>query len=170
MYNKNKSGPNIEPCGTPQAILSLPEDFFLWLSSMSLHAVLEPVPRFSAQRRATSEDIAPGIWTWCLVIGYYETASRCLSWGAVWEEGRVITKPIWCGPGDFLFQLAIYHAGRGLQNEGWSLHLASGSTDGRQQGARWQHPPLWGPPAQIEYTWRRLYVLVPRPDPRYHGL
>ena len=111
------------------------QGLFLWLSSMSLRAVLEPVPRFSAQQRATSEDIAPGIWIWCPLIVYYETASMCLSGGAVWEEGRVITKPFWCGPGDFLFQLAIYHAGRGLQNEGWPLHLASGSTDGRQQGA-----------------------------------
>ena len=35
MYNKNNSGPKIEPCGTPQMILSLPE-WTLYIPQMML--------------------------------------------------------------------------------------------------------------------------------------
>ena len=39
-------------------------------------------------------------------------------------------------------------------SEGLSLHWASCSTDDRQPNAYWQHPTLWGPPGQTDYTWR----------------
>ena len=34
MYNKNKSGPNIEPCGKPQIILSLPDWTLLYSTTV----------------------------------------------------------------------------------------------------------------------------------------
>ena len=91
---------------------------------------------FSFQRRATSEDIAPGIWTWCPVIVYYEKASMCLSGGAVWEEGRVITKTFLVWPRRFF--VPVSHLSRWARSTKRRMIPAFGLLLNRWQAARCQ--------------------------------